>query len=125
MSRLEQVLKAYRAGMVPRHWAELEFAVLIAPENIDNVMSQLPAEIVEGLSQWNLEDPGLILGSGMAEAERQRLSSQLLVALPALRTWFAKHNGPTSPDPGASTKVRQFTGRLGQGKEEKPSAPKG
>ena len=115
MSHLETVLKAYRAGMFPRQWAELEFAVLITPENVGNVMSQLPSEIVEGLSQWNLEEPGLILGGAMTEAERQRLSSQLLVALPALRTWFAGHSGPMSPDPGTAMTVGQFTELFGQG----------
>ena len=111
MTRLDNVLKAYKAGVLPIKWAELEFALTITPENVDAVMAQLPPEIVEGLGRWELDQPGIVIGSNLTAAGKERMETQLAAAIPALRGWFERQRERTDSDNATSPAANEAVNR--------------
>jgi hypothetical protein len=91
MTRWENILRAYRAGALTLKGAEVEIAAEITPENVDQVMAQLPPEIIGELSRWAGGDPGLVIANNLSSDGAKRLRAKLDQAQPVLRAWFERH----------------------------------
>jgi hypothetical protein len=101
MDQIDRILQCYREGKLALMTAEALLAELITPENVDAAMTQMPSEIIDKWSQWNFDEPIMVMGSNMTPEWREKALARLAVAAPTLKDWFARHAAASIAPPSA------------------------